>query len=181
MEKSEVKKAYNFGGSEVHFTPEELKKLKDFGGPVLRLLGVKPQKLLEIWAAIKKSTFIYPSEEDYVGSTRVFTALWKKLLKDKLMGVAWFIARNNATPLLVAILPSEEQLDEKTHAQVRPAGLWLYPLPFADDLRPLPTIPKPLEAPYELIDKMRQVIKNCSLEILIEEVSSEFELTWRHR
>jgi len=159
VEKVEIKKAYKFGGSQILFTPEEQKELKNFGSPGLRIIGFKPQSMLPFWASVKKSTFIYPSEEDYIGSTRVFSALWQKLVKDEKMGVAWYIARSNATPVLVAILPSEERFDDTTKAQLIPAGLWLYQLPFADDIRPIGPMPKPLIAPDVLTDEMRKVIR----------------------
>ena len=163
VEKVDVKKAYKFGGTQILFSPEEQKELKTFGPPGLRIIGFKPQSMLPPWASIKKSTFIYPSEDDYVGSTRVFSALWQKLLKDEKMGIAWYIARSNATPILVAILPSQERLDEATNAQAIPAGLWLYPLPFADDIRYPPTVPKPVLAPDILVDEMRKVIQQLQL------------------
>jgi ATP-dependent DNA helicase 2 subunit 1 len=158
VEKIEIKKAYKFGGSQVLFTEEEMKQLKTFGSPVLRIIGFKPQSMLPFWAAIKKSTFIYPSEEHYIGSTRVFSALWQKLTKDKKMGVAWYIARSNAAPVLVAILPSEERASDTTKVPIIPAGLWLYQLPFLDDKRDLTPQQKPLVAPDVLIDEMRKVI-----------------------
>lgn len=163
LERAEIRKAYKFGGGHVLFTPEELKELKNFGHPVLRLIGFKPQSMLPSWASIKKSTFIYPSEEDYVGSTRVFSALWQKLLKDKKMGLAWYIARANAAPIIVAIFPSAERLDSVSQGQVIPAGLWLYPLPFVDDIRNPPETADPLVSPDELIDKMRIIIQQLQL------------------
>jgi ATP-dependent DNA helicase 2 subunit 1 len=166
VEKVEIKKAYKFGGSLIYFTPEEQQKLKDFGSPVLRIIGFKPQSMLPLWASVKKSTFIYPSEEDYVGSTRVFSALWQKLIKDKKMGVAWYIARKNATPVLVAILPSEERADDNTKLPIIPAGLWLYQLPFADDKRDLPQLPKPLVASDRLTSEMHKVSRVLPKKIL---------------
>ncbi|KAH8803277.1 SPOC like C-terminal domain-containing protein [Xylogone sp. PMI_703] len=163
LDKTEIKKAYKFGGGHVFFTPAELKELKNFGQPILRIIGFKPRSMLPLWASIKKSTFIYPSEEDYVGSTRVFSALWQKLLKDKKMGIAWYIARSNATPIIVAILPSAERTDSTSKGQVIPAGLWLYPLPFVDDIRNPPGTPDPLVSPDELIDKMRIIVQQLQL------------------
>lgn len=160
VQKTDIRKAYKFGGSQVLFSPEEMKELKNFGPPVLRVIGFKPQSLLPVWASVKKSTFIYPTEEHYVGSTRVFAAFWKKLLKDKIMGLAWYIARSNSTPILVAILPSKERLNEPTKI---PAGLWLYPIPFADDLRQLGPIPKPIIASDALVDKMITIVKQLGL------------------
>ncbi|KAL3955342.1 hypothetical protein ACCO45_010905 [Purpureocillium lilacinum] len=98
VEKSEVKKAYKFGGEYVYFSPEEQKSLRDFGPPVIRIIGFKQRSLLPFWAAVKKSTFIFPSEEDYVGSTRVFTALWQKLVKDDKVGLAWVVVQQLQLP-----------------------------------------------------------------------------------
>lgn len=163
VDKVEIKKVYKFGGDIVFFTPEEQKELRNFGPPVLRIIGFKPQSMLPDWASVSKSTFIFPSEEDYVGSTRVFAALWQKLLKDKTTGVAWYIARRNASPILVAVLPSDEKLDELTGGQVIPQGLWLYPIPFADDIRSTPDTPKPIVAPDALVDEMRKVVQQLQL------------------
>lgn len=163
LSKSDIRKAYKFGGDAVLFTPEEQLKLKYFGAPGLRIIGFKPLDMLPHWASMKKSTFIYPSDDDFIGSTRVFTALWKKLLQDKKMGLGWFIARKNAKPLLVAIIPSAERIDELTGAQLVPQGLWLYQLPFADDIRSAPEQPSLIEAPDSLINEMRKVIQQLQL------------------
>lgn len=160
---TEIKSAYKFGGHQILFSAEEQHQIRFFENPVLRLIGFKPQSMLPAWASVQKSTFIYPSEDGYTGSTRTFAALWQKLLQDKKMGLAWFIARKNAKPLVVAILPSAERIDDNTGAQVVPQGLWLYPLPFADDLRELPPLPPPLVAPDPVIDRMRTVIQQLQL------------------
>ena len=158
-DKTLIRKAYKFAGAQVLFNEEEQKALKDWGSPVIRIIGFKPQSMLPAWASMKRSTFIYPSEEHYVGSTRTFSALWQKLLKDKKMGIAWHLARKNASPVLVAIIPAEERIDEATKLQTSPAGLWLYQLPFADDIRKPPPVAKPLVASDSLIDEMRTIIQ----------------------
>lgn len=162
VEKGELKKAYKFGGEYVYFSPEEQKQVKTFGGPVLRIIGFKDRSLLKFWMAVKKSIFIYPSEDGFVGSTRVFTALWQKLLKSKKIGIAWHIARRNGNPSLVAIIPSPSRPHESHEAPFPPAGLWLYPIPFADDVR------SPPEAPFarttdELTDKMNVIVRQLQL------------------
>ena len=168
VEQTEAKKAYKFGGEFVHFLSEEQKRIKNFGSPILRLIGFKPRSQLPFWAAVKKPVFIFPSEDYYVGSRRVFSALWQKLIDSEKMGVAWFVARSNSAPILVAILPSQsqptggEQTDSGT--PFLPAGLWLYQLPFADDLRDGPEPPKePLRAGEELTRKMRTVVQQLQL------------------
>ncbi|KAL1883773.1 hypothetical protein VTK73DRAFT_8309 [Phialemonium thermophilum] len=162
VEKAEVKKAYKFGGEFVYFDPEELKSLKSFGETGLRIIGFKPRSLLPGWASVKKSTFIFPSEEGYVGSTRVFSALWQKLLRDKKMGIAWFISRSNANPILVAVMPSRNPDDEESGTPFLPAGLWLYPLPFADDIRNADLRPTK-RCSDSVIDQMRVIVQNLQL------------------
>ncbi|AEO66891.1 a80d2ab5-91d3-470d-92e2-aafe997c1502 [Thermothielavioides terrestris] len=162
VDKSEVKKAYKFGGEYIYFKPEELASLKNLGGKVLRVIGFKPRSSIPTWASVKKSIFIFPSEEDYVGSTRVFSALWQKLLDADKVGLAWFVARQNANPIMVAIIPSRNPDEETSGTPYLPAGLWLYPLPFADDVRnvELSAPPRPAD---ELTDKMREIVQNLQL------------------
>ncbi len=161
VEKVEIKKAYKFGGEQILFTPEEVAELRHFGDPGIRIIGFKPISMLPVWANFKPSTFISPSEDDYVGSTRVFSALQQKLLKDNKMAVAWFVPRKNAAPVIAAVLPGAEKLDDNG-AQVIPPGMWLCPLPFADDIRQTPET-RLIRAPEPLIDRMRDVVQQLQL------------------
>ncbi|KAI1408899.1 ku70 protein [Hypoxylon sp. FL1857] len=163
VQSGEVKKAYKFGGEYVYFSEDEQKSIKQFGGPIIRIIGFKDRSQLGFWASIKKSIFIFPSEEGYIGSSRVFTALWQKLLKSQKVGIAWHIARANANPQLVAIIPSKAQSDSKTGVDVLPAGLWLYPIPFADDLREGPDQANLVRTTDQLTDKMNKIIGNLQL------------------
>ncbi|TQS33171.1 hypothetical protein Golomagni_06492, partial [Golovinomyces magnicellulatus] len=163
VEKQEIKKAYKFGGEYVYFSPEEQKSLKDFGSPIIRIIGFKPRKQIPTWASIKKSTFIFPSEEDYVGSTRVFTSLWQKLLKDEKVAIAWCVVRSNAQPMLAAIMPSKSQSDPESGTPFLPAGLWIYPLPFADDLRDLKPTGPLAQSSDDLKTKMRTIVQQLQL------------------
>ena len=117
--------------------------------------------MLPMWANLKPSTFIYPSEDDYVGSTRVFAALHQKLLRDQKMGLTWFVARKNAAPVIAALLPGAEKFSNEGD-QLIPAGLWLIPLPFADDIRQNPETPL-IRAPEPLIDMMRIIVQQLQL------------------
>ncbi|KAI4935118.1 ATP-dependent DNA helicase II subunit 1 [Alternaria infectoria] len=164
MEKTEMRKAYKFGGDAITFTPEEITQIRQcFGEPVIRIIGFKPFSSVPLWANTNKSTFIYPSDADYIGSTRVFSALQQKLLKSQKMGLVWFIPRRNAAPTLAALIPGEERLNEEGD-QLTPPGLWLVPLPFADDIRQFPTPPEqPLKTTDALTDKMRLIIEQLQL------------------
>ena len=161
VDKSEIRKAYKFGGEQVYFGPEQQQALRNFGDPVIRIIGFKPLSALPFWANVKHPTFIYPSEEDYIGSTRVFSALHQKLLRDKKVALVWFIPRKNAAPVLGAMVAGEEKLDEND-VQKFPPGMWILPLPYADDVRQNPetTLQR---APETLIDQMRIVIQQFQL------------------
>lgn len=173
VEKYEIRKAYSFGGEQVLFTPEEMKELRNFGDPVIRLIGFKPESMLPMWANIKQSTFLYPNEDNYIGSTRVFSALYQKLVKSKLMALTWFIPRRNATPVIAALIPTltNPDLDPKSNlsgisATGCPQGLHLVPLPFADDIRQNPPMPQgdsPLRATDSLVNLMRDVVRQLNL------------------
>ncbi|KAF1938289.1 DNA-dependent protein kinase [Clathrospora elynae] len=164
VEKTELRKAYKFGGDAITFTPDEITKIRQcFGDPVIRIIGFKPLASVPIWANINKATFIYPSEADFIGSTRVFSALHQKLLKSKKMGLVWFISRRNAAPTLCALVPGEEKTNEDGD-QSMPPGLWLIPLPFADDLRQFPPGPEDaLKTCDTLTDKMRAIVEQLQL------------------
>lgn len=167
VEKGELKKAYKFGsgGDYVYFKPEEIEQIKEFEGKCLRIIGFKPRSMLPPWAAVKKSAYIFPTEADVVGSTRVFSALWQKLLASEKMAIAWYIARKNAVPQIVAILPSRNPSDEDSGTPFLPAGLWLYPLPFVDDMRDLTSLKSQpvVRASNDLVDKMRTIVENLQL------------------
>jgi ATP-dependent DNA helicase 2 subunit 1 len=164
VEKTELRKAYKFGGDAITFTPEEIVKIRQaFGDPVIRIIGFKPITSLPIWTNTDKATFIYPSEADFIGSTRVFSALQQKLIKSKKMGLVWYIARRNASPKLCALVPAEERIDEDGEQRM-PPGLWIIPLPFADDIRQFPEqADKPLKTTDALTDKMRIIIEQLQL------------------
>ena len=163
VEKQEIKKAYKFGGEYVYFTPEEQKSLRDFGSPIIRIIGFKPRSMIPIWASVKKSSFIFPSEEDYIGSTRVFAALWQKLLKDDKVGIAWCVVRANAQPMLAAIIPSKEQSEDDSGTPYLPSGLWMYPLPFADDMREIKPPAEVTQSSDELKTQMRTIVQQLQL------------------
>ncbi|PGH29589.1 ATP-dependent DNA helicase II subunit 1 [[Emmonsia] crescens] len=161
VEKWEIKKAYKFGGEQIAFTQEEQASLRNFGEPTIRIIGFKPLSALPIWASMKHPTFIYPSEEGYVGSTRVFSALYQTLLRKEKLALVWFVPRKNAAPVMAAMIPGKAKLDEDGEEMI-PQGMWILPLPFADDIRQNPET-NLITAPDTLVDKMRTIIQLLQL------------------
>ena len=181
LEKIEIKKAFKFGGAQVTFTPEEVGALRHFGDPGLRIIGFKPLSLLPFWANLKHNTFIYPSEDVYIGSTRVFAALQQKLLKDQKMGIAWYVARKNAAPQIAAVVAGAEKTDDKGE-QAIPPGMWIIPIPFADDVRQNPET-RVVRAPDRLTDLMREVVQLLQLPKAVYDPSKypNPALQWHYR
>ncbi|CAZ81467.1 unnamed protein product [Tuber melanosporum] len=179
-DKTEIRKAYKFGGEQILFTPEEMKAMRDFGEPVIRIIGFKPASAVRFDMNVKPANFIYPDETGYIGSTRVFAALHAKLVKDGKVGIAWCISRKNAAPQIVAILPSVEELGDDG-VQIIPPGFFLVHLPFADDVRQNPET-KLVRAPASLIDRMRAVVKQLHMpKGYIPDKYSNPSLQWHYR
>ncbi|GAA5939116.1 hypothetical protein JCM1841_003359 [Sporobolomyces salmonicolor] len=145
--KTEIKKYFQVGKSDpakgvqaakIFFTEEDVRKVKTIGRPPsLKLLGFMPREgNLKFWETVKHSYFIYPDEERYEGSIRTFASLLKSMLKKDVIGYASLIARTISRPQVVILLPQAEELN-KNGVQVRPPGIHICQLPFADDIRGL--------------------------------------------
>ena len=180
VERSQLTKAYNFGGEHVLFSAGEMRAMRDFGPPGLRIVGFKPAALaLRFDLNVKPAQFLYPDERDYVGSTRTLAALHAKLVRDAKVALVWAITRRSAPPALCCLSPSVEIVDPDSHRQIQPAGFFLITLPFADDVRSNPpppvvlpaeptdpssaTDPSAVRAPTALIDRMRAVVRTLHL------------------
>ncbi|PWW72693.1 Ku DNA-binding complex, Ku70 subunit [Tuber magnatum] len=180
VDKAEIRKAYKFGGEQILFTPEEMKAMRNFGEPVIRIIGFKPASAVRFDMNVKPANFIYSDETGYVGSTRVFAALHAKLVRDEKVGIAWCIPRKNAAPQIVAILPSVEELGDDG-VQIIPPGFFLIYLPFADDVRQNPEN-KLVRAPAALIDRMRAVVKQLHMPRgYVPDKYSNPSLQWHYR
>lgn len=179
VEKTEIRKAYKFGGEQVVFTPEEMKVMRNFGEPSIRILGFKASSALQFDNNVKPTNFIYPDETTFIGSTRTFAALHKKLVDSDRISICWCITRRSASPQVCAMLPSIEVIEDGV--QVHPPGFFLVSLPFADDVRQNPELPL-VKAPTSLIDKMRAVVKQLHMpKGYTPEKYSNPALQWHYR
>ncbi|RUP48803.1 SPOC like C-terminal domain-containing protein [Jimgerdemannia flammicorona] len=135
---TDLKFYYPYGGEKVVFTKEELAEIKNFGDPGFTLIGFKPTSALQIYHNLSHPLFIYPDELAYSGSTRVFAALLKKMLELDRIAICSMIRRINTAPRMVALLPQAEVFGDDG-GQEKPAGFHVITLPYADDIRDLPT------------------------------------------
>eukprot|EP00833_Pecoramyces_ruminatium_P009181 jgi/Orpsp1_1/1183213/evm.model.c7180000084270.1 len=157
---SDFKYSYSYGGKLVVFTKDELLKIRNFGKPGLTLLGFKPISKLKFQYNIKHPYFIYPDENQYIGSYSVFAYLLETMNKMKKIAICNFIPRSNSSPRLVALLPQIEERDDND-IQIVPPGFNVIPLPFADDIRNVKNNPCE-RASEELDTKFGKIVKEIN-------------------
>ncbi|KAJ3022960.1 X-ray repair cross-complementing protein 6 [Thoreauomyces humboldtii] len=158
---SDMKSFWEYGGEKVVFTKEEVASMKHFREPGLTLLGFKERSTLKIKHNIKHSSFMYPDEGSFAGSSSIYAHLLDRLHAREKIAICRFIARSNAAPRLVALLP--EVRKPKQNPDENPNGFHLIFLPFADDNRHIKAkILGALEdaAPLEMA---KEIIKDLSL------------------
>ncbi|KAI7875336.1 Ku DNA-binding complex, Ku70 subunit [Lichtheimia hyalospora FSU 10163] len=163
---TEIKSAFDYGGSQVVFSQEEIKKMRSVKEKGITLLGFRRKEKQNDILNISHSYFIYPDETQYEGSNRTFTALLKAMLAKNKIGVCSFTPRDNANTTIALMYPQAETFDENG-AQDRPPGIHIIPMPYADDIRDLPITNTPI-ATEEQVEMATKAIfggKNGGMEI----------------
>ncbi|XP_020574084.1 ATP-dependent DNA helicase 2 subunit KU70 isoform X2 [Phalaenopsis equestris] len=120
-----------FNGEIVKFTVEELAEIKKVSDGHLHLLGFKPLGCLKGYHNMRPSTFIYPTDEEIVGSTLAFVALHRSMLRLQRFGVAFY--GSSSHPQLVALVAQDEIISSS--GQLEPPGMHMIYLPYSDDIR----------------------------------------------
>ncbi|GAA95698.1 uncharacterized protein L969DRAFT_101792 [Mixia osmundae IAM 14324] len=116
-------------------TDDEIDRVRTCGmKPSLRMLGFKPRRELLPEHHRGHAYFIFPTDAKILGSKRTFLALIRSMCKKDVVGYACFMPRANSVPVIAALLPQLEQLDEYGR-QSKPAGMHVIQLPYADDIR----------------------------------------------
>ncbi|XP_051149788.1 ATP-dependent DNA helicase 2 subunit KU70 [Andrographis paniculata] len=115
------------------FSVDEISEIKRTSVGHLRLLGFKPLSLLKDYHNLRPSTFVFPSDEEMIGSTSIFIALLRSMLRLKRFAVAFNGSSSN--PHLVALVAQDEIVSAS--GQVEPAGMHMIYLPYSDDIRPI--------------------------------------------
>ncbi|XP_064600054.1 X-ray repair cross-complementing protein 5-like [Liolophura sinensis] len=153
----DMKKAQTYGGRQICFEEDEVKEIKRFDDPGLVLMGFKPRSLLKRHYHVKPAQFLYPDESMISGSTTLFTGLLRKCLDRDVVPICRYIPRKNSPPYFVALLPQEEEQDERK-VQLTPPGFHVIFLPFADDFRKIPVEDTP-RANETQINKAKDMVK----------------------
>ncbi|KAG0244418.1 X-ray repair cross-complementing protein 6 [Actinomortierella wolfii] len=132
---TDLKFFWEFGGTKVVFTKDEVKAIKTFGPPGLALIGFKPRSAVPMNLQIQHAIFLYPDERQIEGSTRAFAALLSAMADMDRVAICSFTQRANFGTRLVALFPQPEVVGPD--GQEQPPGFQLVPLPWKDDVRPL--------------------------------------------
>jgi ATP-dependent DNA helicase 2 subunit 1 len=120
---------FEFGGEKSEFSLEELKQIKDFGEPALRLLGFRPRSFLKDKLNIGISIFAAPNEFSVKGSCSLLSHLLHRMSLKDVVGICSLVARKGGMIKQVAIIP------QLAHKGRKAEGFHIIPLPYADDIR----------------------------------------------
>lgn len=120
-----------YKNEKVKLTLDELSEIKKVTSVPLRLLGFKPLHCLKEYHNLKPPTFLYPSDEEISGSTCVFIAIYRSMLRLQKYAVAFYGYSSN--PQLVALIAREEITSSS--GQIEPPGMHMIYLPYSDDIR----------------------------------------------
>ncbi|ESL11050.1 KU70 protein [Trypanosoma rangeli SC58] len=135
--------------------------------------------------AISKSTFLCPNPHDGgEASLRLFVQLTRTLLRQNKVAVAQYVARQGAVPRLVALVPPPPAVSVPAYSlSVKGLGLYVVPLPYAEDLRAVPSLPcfSPATIPsQEDVDVAARVVSSLSVSYDISAVPNP-SLQLRHQ
>ncbi|KAK1438286.1 hypothetical protein QVD17_04093 [Tagetes erecta] len=128
-----IKRFQTYKNQDVTFTIEELSEIKRVSTGTLRLLGFKPLSCLKDYHNLKPPVFVCPSDEELMGSTCIFIALHRSMIRLKRFAVAFY--GSSSRPQLVGLIAQEETID--SGGQIEPPGMHMIYLPYSDDIRPI--------------------------------------------
>ncbi|KAK3842166.1 MAG: SPOC like C-terminal domain-containing protein [Linnemannia gamsii] len=157
---ADLKYYWEFGGQKVIFDKDEVMSMKTFGPPALALIGFKPKSAMKMYYNLSHSMFLYPDELSYEGSTRAFSSLLIAMHEMDKVAICSFTQRTNYSTRLAALFPQMEVVGE--NGQEVPPGLQLVPLPWGDDIRPLPIFTE-YTPPDELINAGKAIISKLNM------------------
>ncbi|XP_010273410.1 PREDICTED: ATP-dependent DNA helicase 2 subunit KU70 isoform X2 [Nelumbo nucifera] len=126
-----TKRFHPYKNKNIKFSVEELLEVKRVSTGHLRLLGFKPLSCLKDYYNLKPSTFLFPSDKEIIGSTRIFIALHRSMLRLQRFAVAFY--GSSSHPQMVALIAQDEI--SNSSGQVEPPGMHMIYLPYSDDIR----------------------------------------------
>ncbi|XP_062170512.1 ATP-dependent DNA helicase 2 subunit KU70 [Alnus glutinosa] len=125
------KRYQSYKNENITFSVEELLEIKRVSTGHLRLLGFKPLSCLKDYHNLRPATFVFPSDEEVIGSTCIFIALHRSMLRLKRFALAFY--GSSSHPRLVALIAQDEIVSHG--GQIEPPGMHMINLPYCEDIR----------------------------------------------
>ena len=120
----------------VIITENDMKKIKHFENPGMKLIGFKSRKSIKIYQNIRPSYFIHPDEKVMRGSSQMFHAMINSLIKKDKVAYVRFVPREGAMVRFCYLIPQAEVGGEdNAFGQYTPPGFHLIFIPYAEDVR----------------------------------------------
>ncbi|GFQ04382.1 ATP-dependent DNA helicase 2 subunit ku70 [Phtheirospermum japonicum] len=146
------------------YSVDEISEIKRVSTGHIRLLGFKPLSCLKDYHNLRPSTFVFPSDEEVIGSTCVFIALHRSMIQLKRFAVAFH--GSSTHPQLVALVAQDEIVSSS--GQIEPPGMHMIYLPYSDDIRSIEelhtdTNPVALKATEDQIKSASSLVKCVDL------------------
>jgi ATP-dependent DNA helicase 2 subunit 1 len=102
-----------FGGEKIDFNRKEIAEIKNFDKPSIKLMGFKPLSALKHYHNYKSSYFIYPDEEHVIGSSQLFDAMIREMIKQDKIAIVRVVPRTTSQIRFAAMIPQAESFDEE--------------------------------------------------------------------
>ncbi|GLE01304.1 hypothetical protein PINS_up010134 [Pythium insidiosum] len=146
-------KAYRYGMERVPFSSADVEFFKLQTEKGLRLLGFVDHAQIH-WSKLMSNTDVFVAEPGKVNAARALAAMVDAMRELEQVAIARFVARKNAAPKIVALVPHAPTPEEPYYC------FWGQQLPFEEDLRAYEFAPlltkksAPSDAQQELADKL---------------------------
>eukprot|EP00929_Paragymnodinium_shiwhaense_P041735 TRINITY_DN21678_c0_g1_i1.p1 TRINITY_DN21678_c0_g1~~TRINITY_DN21678_c0_g1_i1.p1 ORF type:complete len:623 (-),score=160.24 TRINITY_DN21678_c0_g1_i1:471-2339(-) len=162
----DVETYVELGGGKVPVSRSEMDECKRLGETGMQLIGFQSRDLLRAHHRIFHSYFVYPNDRSVSGSAAFCGALLESLIARRQLALVRYRARKASMPVIAALVPQAEQVDEASGCQVTPPGFHMVILPWKEEIREL-RFPVPEGAPppsAELGTAARRVVTAMRLE-----------------
>lgn len=125
------------GDEVIRVTTEQLNRVRNLHPPGMMLLGFKHRSALPANIYSKPCNFMYPDDQNIIGSKRLFRALWQRCLEREKIAICLFMCKRKSVPRYVALLPVEAaQPDDKNYRSLLSGdGFKIVYLPEAKHIR----------------------------------------------
>jgi ATP-dependent DNA helicase 2 subunit 1 len=161
-----------YGDKKVNFSKDEMKQIKTFDSPGIKLMGFKSFDSIKPYYNIRESYFIYPDEYLSNGASQLCDALIKQLIAKNKVAIVKFVPRDGANIRFCALIPQKESFDEDYFQT--PPGFNLIFLPYADEIRSNCDILKKVKN-YEDVKEKISSEKLHAVKRLIKKMNIDFD------